>query len=413
MMNIFMMILVAVFMVGFYMISSPSQRVIEQETEYAINKSDLRAVAECAAAKHNSQINGTSFQDICIEQNNINSQFVCLNASMRVTSCEIVINRKPEYSYIITATDPLDTDNYNNMLDILEEYFPNAGTFGIFMDGKIMVGGTSGARIVPDAVTDEMELTDGQLVYMTQYEIPAEETVFTAPVQTDVICPIGTIKTYRFGRWQCIGYNTKTDCGGDMIWDSELLACVADESKKPLCAEQQTAVLVDSVWECVNPFPEKVCPDNMVARLNYTTLEWECVADPAVTENVKKCESLSQGAIFGAVGTTVRVPTSSCTDCEKMVTNYETCESICVPDPSKINDTSCYPSDPEKCTGSHMGFYFGFPTYSYASNVSEIQNYSVPLDAQHSQNRKFNCMDCGDGEIDSEKSFPPYIIVCK
>ncbi len=37
-MNIFMMILVAIFMVGFYMISSPSQRVVQQETEYAINK---------------------------------------------------------------------------------------------------------------------------------------------------------------------------------------------------------------------------------------------------------------------------------------------------------------------------------------------------------------------------------------
>ena len=412
-MNIFMMILVAVFMLGFYMISSPSQRIIQQETEYAINQSDLRAIAECTSAQHNAQIKGYEFQDICVTQNGIRSKFVCLNASMRITNCEIVRNKKPEYTYIVTATSALNTDNYNNMLEILENYFPDAGTFGIFMNGKIMLGGSSGAYIVPEALIDEMELENGQMVYLTQYEIPDDDTIFTAPVQTDIICPVGTIKTYRFGRWQCVGYNTKTDCGGDTIWDSELLTCVADETKKPLCAEQQTAVLVDSVWECVNPFPEKVCPNGMTARLNYTTLEWECVTDPSLTPNAKKCETLSQGAIFGAVGTTIRVPSSSCTDCETMVTNYDTCESICVPDPSKINDEKCYPGDPDECSGNHRGFYFGFPTYSYANNVSAIKGYSVPLDTKHSQNRRFNCMDCGDSEIDLEKSIPPYIIRCK
>ncbi len=411
-MNIFMMILVAIFMVGFYMISSPSQRVTEQETEYAINKSDMRSIAECASAKHNAQIKGTEFNDVCVEQNQINSQFICLNSNMRITSCEITRNKRPEYSYIVTATTPIDVDSYNDMLEILEEYFPDAGTFGIFMDGKIMVGGLSGARIVPDAIIDEMELTNGQLIYFTQYEIPDEETVFTAPVQTDVICPIGTVKTYRFGRWQCTEYNTKTDCGGDMIWDSELLMCVADESKKPLCAEQQTAVLVDSVWECVNPFPEKVCPDGMIARLNYNTLEWECVVNPNEIADTKKCDTVSQGVIFGPVGTTARVPTTSCTDCETMITNPDTCESVCVPDPSKINDPACYSATGD-CSGPSRGYYFGFPSYSYATHVDAVAGYTIPLDAAHSQNRKFNCLDCGDGEIDSEKSLPPYISVCK
>lgn len=413
MMNIFMMILVAIFMLGFYMISSPSQRVIQQETEYAITQSDLRAVAECASAQHNAQIKGNSFQDICVEQNGIQSQFVCLNANMKITSCEIAKNKKPDFAYIVTTTNVISQDNYNNMLDILETAFPDAGTFGIFMDGKIMLGGSTGARIIPDAIVDEMELKNGQLVYVTQYEIPDEETVFSAPVQTDVICPIGTIKTYRFGRWQCVTYNTKTDCGGDMIWDSELLTCVADETKKPLCAEQQTAVIVDDVWECINPFPEKICPSGMTLRLNYSTLEWECVVDPSESKDTKKCENLTQGAIFGAVGTTIRVPSSSCTDCEKMITNYDTCETICVPDPSKINNKSCYPGDADECTGKNKGFYFGFPAYSYATNVDAIKGYSVPLDPKHSQNRKFNCMDCGEREIDEERSIPPYIIVCK
>ncbi len=412
-MNIFMMILVAIFMVGFYMISSPSQRVTEQETEYAINRSDMRAIAQCASAKHNAQINGAEFNDVCVAQHGIQSQFLCLNAGMRITDCEIMRNSRPEYSYIITASAAIPYDSYNDMLEILEESFPDAGTFGIFLDGKIMVGGASSARVVPDAIIDEMGLQNGQLVYFTQYEIPDEETVFSAPVQTDVICPIGTIKTYRFGRWQCIGYNTKTDCGGDMIWDSELMECVADESKKPLCAEQQTAVLVDSVWECVNPFPEKACPDGMTARLNYSTLEWECVVDPNETVAAKKCDTVSSGIIFGPVGTTARVPSTSCTDCERMITNPDTCVSVCVPDPSKINNPSCYPGDLDDCRGPSRGIYFGFPNTSYVNNVTEISGYRVPLDAAHSQNRKFNCLDCGDGEIDNEKSLSPYTAICK
>lgn len=412
-MNIFIMMLVAIFMLGFYMMNSPSQRVQEQETEYAITKSDLRSVADCAMAQHNAKIKGRTFQDICLEQNQIKSESVCLNSSLRKTECAIVRNKKPEYSYIITTTKKIPEQNYNNMLEIIEQYFPDTTSFGIFLDGKIMTGGQAASEAVPDEIINEMKLENGQLVYLTQYEIPDTETEFTAPVQSDLVCPVGTIKTYRFSRWQCIPYNTKTDCGGDTIWDSELLECVPDESKKPLCASQQTAVIVDDVWECVNPFPEKVCPDNMVARLNYTTLEWECVADPTSNDTVKKCDNIVNGAIYGAIGSTVRVPSSSCTDCEKMLTDPETCISVCVPDPEKINSPECYPGDVKECSGDTKGFYFGFPSYSYASNVEAIKGKSVVLDRKHSQNRKFNCMDCGDRGIDKDKSFPPYITVCK
>lgn len=412
-MNIFIIILVAVFMVGYYMISSPSQRIVQQETEYAITKSDLRAIAECAAAVHNAQIKGTTFADVCVEQNEITSEFICLNASLHTTKCEIVRNKKPEYSYIITTTGALPADDYNNMLEILETYYSDAGTFGIYMDGYVLGGGANNKRAVPQTIASEMELTDGQLVYMTQYEIPDTTTEFTTPITADIICPVGTVKTYRFGRWQCIGYNMKTDCGGDMIWDSDLLECVADESRKPLCAEQQTAVLVDSVWECINPFPEKTCPDNMVARLNYTTLEWECVTDPTYTEDVKKCANVTSGAIYGAIGATLRVPSSSCTDCEKMVTDPETCISVCIPDPSQINNPSCYPGAVRECSGPSRAFYFGFPSYSYANNVEAVSGKQIPLDKMHSQNRKFNCLDCGDGTIDSERSVSPYTAVCK
>ena len=412
-MNIFIMILISVFMVGYYIIRSPSQQIQEQETEYAVTKADLHSFAECAVSSHNAAIKGQNMQDICLEQNQVKNDFICLNATMREISCEIVRTKKPDFSYIITTTKPLQDKDFSNMLDILEEYYYEAGNFGIFIDGEIMANDIGSRTKVPDSIIDALDLQNGQLIYMTQYEIPDTETQYTAPINNDIICPTGTIKTYRFSRWQCIPYNTKTDCGGDMIWDSELLECVPDESKKPLCAEQQTAVIVDDVWECINPFADKVCPEGMIARLNYNNLEWECVTDPAAMEDLKKCSNVISSPVYGALGTTVRVTSTSCTDCELMITDSETCVSICIPDPDKLSNPSCYPGDVKSCQGESKAFYFGFPTYSYAAQVSALDGRQVILDKQHSQNRKFNCLDCGEKKIDKEKSFPPYIAICE
>ncbi len=413
MMNIFIMVLVALFMAGFYMFTAPSGRIEQTEAEYAINKSDLRTSAECAAAAQNATLHDTEFNDICVTQNEIQSRFICLDTKLNVTKCEIVNKKKPAYSFIVTATAPVPTDQYNNMMEILEQHFSDAGTFGIFQDKVIISGGTATKRSVPAGIISDMELQDGQLVYMTQYEIPDTDKEFTAPSIADVECPAGTVKAYRFGRWQCIGYNTKTNCEGDTIWDSDLMECVADESRKPLCASQQTAVLIDSVWECINPFPEKNCPNGMIARLNYNNLEWECVADPEKTQDVKKCAHVTGAAVYGKPGATLRVPQMSCTDCEQMIIDPETCAAKCIPDPAQVDSPKCYPGATSECTGTARAFYFGFPSRDYAENVSALRGHAIPLDAAHSQNRKFNCLDCGTGQIDADKSFPPYIAVCK
>ena len=413
-MNIFIMILVALFMAGFYMFNSPSQKVQKHDTEYAITTSDLRTIAQCASTTHNATINDTVFDDICIEQNAIISEFVCLDDKLKITKCQITKNKKPAFSYIITATGEIAPENHNSIMEVLETYYSDSGTFGLFQNGAIMSGGTTTKRIVPKAIVEELGLIDGQLVYLTQYEIPDEMIEYVPDATFDIICPTGTAKTYRFGRWQCIGYNTKAECGGDMIWDSDLYECVPDESKKPLCADNQTAVLVDTLWECISPFPEKSCPDKMIARLNYNTLEWECVIDPSSTDNIKKCANISKGAVYGALGTTLRVPQTSCTDCEKIITDQETCKTTCVPDPSKISDPSCYPGATSECTGPTRAFYFGFPNSKYITDAKDIIGIiDVQLDKNHSQNRKFNCMDCGDGVIDTEKSRPPYVAICK
>ncbi len=411
-MNIFIMILVAVFMTGYYMLSAPSQRVAETETSVAVSRADMRSIAECALALHNAQIKDTVFDDPCVKQHGIHSDFICLNSAGKETKCEIVRKRKPDFSYIVTASAPIKDDEFNDMMNILEEHYSDAGTFGVFVDGKIMSAGASSRRPLPQAMVKKLGLTDGQLVYMTQYDIPDTQTVFALPNVEDVNCPSGTAKTYRFGRWQCVAYNTKTNCGGDMIWDSDLGECVADESRKPLCGGQQTAVLVDTVWECVNPFPEKLCPDNMVARLNYSTLEWECVADPEQQEAVKKCANFV-GAI--AIGATLRVQATSCTDCEKMLTDAETCRAVCVPDPSKINDPKCYAGNVEaECVGDDRALYFGFPSTAYAKNMGDtLAGKYIPIDADHAQNRKFNCLVCPMGQtINVDKSVTPYVAIC-
>ncbi|MBR5154031.1 MAG: hypothetical protein IKW57_04540 [Alphaproteobacteria bacterium] len=415
MMNIFIMILVALFMTGYYLMDSPSQSVQKHNTQYAITQADLRTIAQCATAMHNAQINGFEFNDICVEQNNIRSEFVCLDNKLKITKCDAGRNRKPAYSYIVTATGTLDEKNHNNMMQVLETHFADAGTFGMFMDNAVVAGGTSTKRNVPAAIVDEMKLENNQLVYFTQYEIPDAGEQVTVTIPADVVCPAGTAKTYKFGRWQCVAYNPKTNCGGDMVWDSDLYECVPDESRKPLCGTNQTAILVDSVWECVEPFPDKQCPTNMVARLNYNTLEWECVIDPTTDKTIKKCNNVIRGAVSGTPGATLRIPQSPCTDCERMVVDPETCKATCLPDPAKIDDAKCYPGATAECSGPTRAFFFGFPNAEYIKNVTAVSGLDVPLDGTRAQNRKFNCMDCAASEqvIDTEKSRPPYVVVCK
>ncbi len=410
-MNIFIMILVVLFMAGYYVMDSPSQKIQEHDTEYSIKKSDMRSIAQCAAAVHNAQIKGTVFEDICVQQNTINSRYICLDNRRNITKCEIIKNKKPAFSYIVTSTAPIASEQYNSMMEILESEFSDAGTFGIFNDNVIVSGGTSTKRIVPKTIIEQMKLQPGQLVYLTQYEIPDTLTEYTVNITEDIACPVGTVKVFRFGRWQCTGYNVKTNCGGDMIWDSDLMECIPDESRKPLCANNQTAVMVDSVWECISPFPEKSCPDKMVAQLNYNTLEWECVGAPAANAPSKKCDHIKYSNAYGVAGATLRAPQTSCTDCEKMIVNNETCIARCVPDETKINDPRCYNGNVSECTGPTRALFFGFPNREYV-NQSGIDGINVPLGSGYSQNRRFNCKDCGETGINIELSKPPYVVIC-
>lgn len=411
-MNIFIMVLVFLFMAGYYFIDSPSQRVVRTELNHAITRTDLRSVAECTASAHTATIKGYEFIDICAEQYDIKTDFLCLNERQAITKCEIVRNKKPAFSFIITSTAPIVLEDYNSMLELLEEYYPNSSSFGIFTEDLILSGGTTSKRIVPKSISKTLELSEGQLIYLTQYEMPDNEIEYIAPNSASIKCPAGTVKVYRFSRWQCAPRNEKISCTGDRIWDSDLYECVADDKRKPLCAANQTAVMVDDFWECLDPFNERNCGTGWIARLNYNTLEWECIEDPNTVKNQKRCAP-PKGAIYGTMGATLRIPSSSCTDCEDMITDPETCETSCVPNPAKLNDTKCYPGRVTECSGPSRAFYFGFPNMAYATKVSAVSAYSIPFDSSHSVNRKFNCLDCGAGRINTSKSLSPYVAVCE
>ncbi|MBD5391561.1 hypothetical protein HDR66_02020, partial [bacterium] len=192
-MNIFIMILVAIFMAGFYMMGAPSGHDARHTTENAVATSDLRTVAECAVATHNATIRGMEFDDICVQQNSIVSRMICLNNNLSVTKCEVVRNKKPAYTYIVTATAPIASDRYNDMMEIMEEKYADAGTFGIFQDGTIISGGTANRRIVPKGVISDINMENGMLVYLTQYEIPDTEIEYATPDEYDLQCPAGTV----------------------------------------------------------------------------------------------------------------------------------------------------------------------------------------------------------------------------
>ncbi len=400
-------------MASYYMFFAPSARVPEQETTKAVATSDLRSVAECAIAVHNAKISGLTFDDICVEQNEIESEFVCMDSRFNITQCNAGGIKRPAYSFIITKTGTLNSSDYNDMMEILEKNFATSDSFGIFQNGLIVSGGTSTKRKVPDSIQKQLNIQDGQLVYMTHYDIPDPDRVFTGNEAEEITCPAGTNKVYRFGRWQCVGYNMKTSCGGDMIWDGNVMECVPDESRKPLCAAQQTAVMVDNVWECINPFNEHQCSGGLIPRLNYETLEWECVEDPNKGASTGKCSLLSVQTKRGQGGGTLRVIPGACTDCETQVVNEETCQAFCIPDVNKLSDPRCYPGNIKECTGRSRAFYFGFPNVAYIKNVDGVSETDVPFDSAHSQNRKFNCLDCGSGSISKDKSNPPFTAVCE
>lgn len=433
-MNIFIMILVFILMAGYFLIDAPNQRVRDDRIESALRMTEIKSILSCMARAHSGAIELDTTaragakeilepkSEPCTEKYNVQSIKLCADERREVTICKPDRVGQTIGNFIVTTADMPEEKDTNLVLKTLAQDFDAASNFGIIItknDGSLAIlSGNGHRRKIPSSIINAASLEQGRLIYITQYSVSADINLGN-PSQTaaeNIFCMTGEQKIFRFGKWECLSQNPSALCTGDTIWNSVDEVCEIDPSRRPLCATGQTAVEIEDMWQCIDPSPIRECPDGTTAQLDYVNMEWVCVTKETESSG-SKCPSMmiAKGRVLGG---TLLKPANLCNDCEKMVTNEETCEVSCVPDETKVNSTACYPGASE-CRGSSRAFYFGFPddsTYkqNVRVNIPELAGVSIPVDGTHSQNRKFNCLDCGSvGAIDEQLSMPPFVAVCE
>ena len=424
------MIIVFLFMAGFYFMDSPSQRIAEHGIEEAIQKSEKNSILSCVALVQREAVRLDSEIEIdfraeidndtaCAAKYDISTIKICIADDGISSVCTPDRPGKTIDNFIITFAPAMEGENDESFLELLAAEFPDVKNFGILAGADnnfYLITGRGEKREIPAALATDAKLEPGQLVYVTQFAVAGHAGFAAMQYTTTVRCLPGELKVFRFNQWSCVQRNIAPICSGDKIWDDWTGACVPDVARRPLCGPRQTPIMTDEFWACMDPLPTTVCPAGQAAYLDYDTFDWVCKANPAATANASKCDAMHGAPKAGAKGGTMRVPVANCSDCEEMIVDPDTCETTCVPSSAKLQNVACYPRRAE-CSGMHRAFYFGFPDIKYiesaARHIAGLSDVNVPLDTGHSQNRKFNCLDCGEGLIDNGKSRPPYVAVCQ
>ncbi|MCL1892563.1 MAG: hypothetical protein FWF97_04760 [Alphaproteobacteria bacterium] len=432
-MNIFIMILVFVLMAGYYLIDAPSQRIGNDTLESALRTTEVKSVLSCMARAHAAAIDldtavraeakeALEIEDMpCMEKYNVESVKLCADERREVAVCTPDRAGRTIGNFIVTIADMPDETDANLILKTLSSEYEAAPNFGLVLgiDNKsfAILSGNGHRRAIPASIASAAKLQDGQIIYITQYSATAPANLGAPKEEAEnILCMFGEQKIFRFNKWECIPINPPAACPGDTIFRSETGICEPDFSRRPLCAGGETAVQVDDLWECIEPTPDRVCPGGRAAQLDYVTLEWVCGGTEA-QRPFNKCAGamIAKGRISGG---TVLKPGNICNNCEKMIMNEETCDITCIPDATKVNQPACYARAAE-CMGATRAFYFGFPSdplYIEAAraNLPELAGMQIPNDGSRSQNRKFNCLDCGVmGRINRDLSRPPFVAVCE
>ena len=430
-MNIFLLFISMFIMIGYYIMSSPSQNIAQQETEFVIQQSDIRSIAECVVNTQNAVMYCEDFEDECVERYGITSKYVFIDQRNAVTgsgsmedlcaSTGLDTVDFADTNFIMTTSYVLPPEERNNMLDILEKYYSDRGTLGIVEDSKLIVPDSVVAREIPQNVIREAELQDGQLAYIMQYRIPDDlggvQPVGDDPEQPD--CPEGYAAINRFGRWHCVPINPLIHCQEYTEWSAETQECEPTEEFH--CeSENATLVKIDDNWVCLEPDADVDCADG-VLMFNASTLGWDCITVDNPGQVIENCNTKKPGYIFSSsdltkVNKTLKVKTVSCGVCEKPYMNPDTCEVYCLPDVSKLNTRSCFSGDPTCCTGTNKGIYFGFTPKSRTEGLVGEDGEPIDivlkdiLDENHAQNKKFNCMECKYSTL--KTSIYPYVAIC-
>jgi hypothetical protein len=432
-MNIFIMILAFVLMAGYFLMDAPSQRIHDNGIESAMRMTDIKSILSCMTHQHAeamdidganranaNEIFKTDIQP-CTEKYNIQTIKLCADERRLVSNCAPERAGRVTENFIITTADVNKENDINLVLKTLSEDFDSIGNFGIIIAKNSysfsILSGNGSRRDIPKSISSFEDIKDGRLIYITRYSVPFDGDVInkTTPVAESITCMNNEQKIFRFGKWECQAETAPILCTGDTIWDSDSESCEIDPSRRPLCATGQTAVDIDDVWQCVAPSTITKCPENTIAEFDYVTMKWSCSAP--TSENTSKCQNvtIAKGRLLGG---TLLKPANPCNNCEKMILNEETCAVACVPDATKVTNPACY-QNASDCSGSSRAFYFGFPgddeyEASARENLSQLSGMEIPTGVVYSQNRKFNCLDCGSGgAINQELSIPPFIAVCE
>ena len=438
-------------MIGYYVIYTPSQNVTNTDSENVVKMSDLRSIAECVIGMQNAKMNDEEYTDSCVARYNVVGEYVCANGDPQIeSSCA----GNPEINYIVSYSGALAASDYGSMLEIIEKYYPDKGTFGIYDDGNLMTAGTNGQIELNSVITGPAtapRLQNGQLAYVMQYKIPY---IYEWPPVDDCeslleqceSCPFGMQAVIHYGRWMCVDVNNPPiicpagyePCGSDCclidtcqqledlcpegtIVDCDSNSCI--EQTELECPEGCYAIVdtVDSVINTTSDNNNCICPN----QSNGDETVEQCVTD-GLCCGFNKVYTQSQ---LSAIGRTLRVASrAGCSYCEKpggsrYNPTTDQFETICIPDTAKMYLRRCSTvSSAQQCNGEKKAMYFGFKPTSNTDCIPKNDNkgYYTGIEFEkiktyypsENQDGRWHCLECPYG-VSVDESVPPYVAKCK
>ena len=412
-MNIFLLFLTTLFMIGYYVLYSPSQQVNTTTTEDVVRMSDLRAIAECVIGKENAMMNSEEYNDPCVERYKVSGEYICANEKLDGTIVEVLCSEgEPKYNFIVSYSgfDILTVDDYGPMLDIIERYYQDKGTFGIYENHKLLTASSSGNVEINSVIygTDSgnARLQGGELVYVMQYKIPWTQEEIPDPEDPDSCVPPSILMTID-GETVCAvpnppsescntdGYVLNTDGECVPLEDSECDQleeicrkqtenCIEEAIKQRICRSKEQClgdgICLELIPDCENmtcvpSITDNYCSDGTSPSILSDEAHEECIQDytgenpnlacryvciPNITgdDPTVQCSdsqyvfTLSQ--ITHQTGGTMqrRIPRrGNCGPCERSGgsrynPDQQAWEAICVPDVTKMALPTCNDADP-------------------------------------------------------------------
>ena len=438
-MNIFLLFISMILMIGYYIMSSPSQNVAGQNTDTAIEMADLRSMAECVSDAHNKAMYCETYEDACVTKYGVESKIYKVTPTWQVDaqySCGGAVASGQMLVVVTVAREAVPQSKYNEMMDVLEKYYSEAGTFGLFADTGIKIPGVNELYpIKPESIigtgSNGMKLEDGMLVYY--FASSTQDSPLTPPTPGEpLVCDTGYhVATNLFGTQTCVPdslyclsdqYNpfTRECCDVGQVYDEETHKCI-DGWDVCSCEGSSTGIYVPDTNNClcVPSYDAGFC-SNGVPQYDFDTGGWICLESAELAEAVANCSDGFHVSNHSTFPTMMHI--SPCNKCEttKITRNGLDCEISCIPDGTKYNTRSCYADtvDADVCKDNNKsGVYFGFAKGVNIDGLKDADGNDVVIDFttypfdNRLKDRKFHCLKCVN-RIDSGNTTFPYVVNC-